>query len=151
MSIELIRNQRDKNSGELYATPPNGKCPIGNLILKHSQGALASHCENVNKSSYGMKLRSLHKILHIILCFSSLLFVIKYIKNQLDHLECLKGMYKWHNWMTKITIQLESEWFYMQSWAITNATNSPVLWWSTSATRARYFIFINLGLVNPYK
>ncbi len=28
MSIELIRNKRDKNSGELYATPPNGKCPI---------------------------------------------------------------------------------------------------------------------------
>ncbi len=28
MSIEVIRNQRDKNSGELYATPPNGKCPI---------------------------------------------------------------------------------------------------------------------------
>ncbi len=28
MSIELIRYQRDKNSGELYATPPNGKCPI---------------------------------------------------------------------------------------------------------------------------
>ncbi len=28
MSIELIRNQRDKNSEELYATPTNGKCPI---------------------------------------------------------------------------------------------------------------------------
>ncbi len=28
MSIELIRYQRDKNSGELYATPPNGKCLI---------------------------------------------------------------------------------------------------------------------------
>ncbi len=28
MSIELIRDQRDKYSGELYSTPPNGKCPI---------------------------------------------------------------------------------------------------------------------------
>ncbi len=31
MSVELIRNQRDKNSGELYATPPNGKCPIAKM------------------------------------------------------------------------------------------------------------------------
>ncbi len=29
MSIELTRKQRDKNSGELYATPPSGNCPIG--------------------------------------------------------------------------------------------------------------------------
>ncbi len=28
MSVELIWYQRDKNSGELYATQPNGKCPI---------------------------------------------------------------------------------------------------------------------------
>ncbi len=28
MPIELIRNQRDKNSGELYVTPPNEKCSI---------------------------------------------------------------------------------------------------------------------------
>ncbi len=34
MSIELIRNQRDKNSAELYATPPNEKCPIGKIAQK---------------------------------------------------------------------------------------------------------------------
>ncbi len=37
MSIELIRYQRDKNSGELYATLPNGKCAIelnANFLLK---------------------------------------------------------------------------------------------------------------------
>ncbi len=36
MSIELIRNQRDKNSGELNATPPNGKCPIGKFTACRS-------------------------------------------------------------------------------------------------------------------
>ncbi len=33
MSFELIRYQRDKNLGELYATPPNGKCLIVRIIL----------------------------------------------------------------------------------------------------------------------
>ncbi len=28
MSVELIRYQRGKNSGELYATLPNGKCLV---------------------------------------------------------------------------------------------------------------------------
>ncbi len=35
MPIELIRNQRDKNSGELYATPPNGKCPVEESIKNY--------------------------------------------------------------------------------------------------------------------
>ncbi len=34
MSVELIRNQRDKNSEELYATPPNEKCSIQLLIQR---------------------------------------------------------------------------------------------------------------------
>ncbi len=31
MSIELISYLQDENSGELYATPPNGKCLIGKI------------------------------------------------------------------------------------------------------------------------
>ncbi len=30
-SVDLTKNQEDKNLGELYATPPNGKCPISVL------------------------------------------------------------------------------------------------------------------------
>ncbi len=35
MPTQLIRYQRDKNSEELYATPPNGKCPIERYAAAH--------------------------------------------------------------------------------------------------------------------
>ncbi len=38
MAAELIRYQRDKNSGELYATLPNGKCPRVRFLCKGTAG-----------------------------------------------------------------------------------------------------------------
>ncbi len=35
MSAELIRYQRDNNSGDLYAIPPNGKHPIIFEVINH--------------------------------------------------------------------------------------------------------------------
>ncbi len=67
MSIELIRNQRDKNSGELYATPPNGKCPtvLDSKFRTQSTGLLI-HLVDVESMKisaslcYGARLHNAH-------------------------------------------------------------------------------------------